>query len=184
MKRLILFILCLVFCFSAFAQELDSDYVFRASQAGDQYAKMNLSLNIPNKPSQLKIGGAGTLGYHYFITDSINIGGDIGFNYLTTVGENVFYFIPFFFKLGYQFNSGKIEIPVYIGVGGAAQNYIDKSYFGFAVKPEIGMYYRTSTEWSFGFLAGLYILPQWYKDKEYNYTGFITDISLGVRLHF
>ena len=46
------------------------------------------------------------------------------------------------------------------------------------------MYYRTSTEWSFGFLAGLYILPQWYKDKEYNYTGFITDISLGVRLHF
>ena len=99
MKRLILFMLCFTLCFSAFAQEIDSDYVFRASQAGDQYVKMNLSLNIPNKPSQLKIGGAGTLGYHYFVTDSINIGGDIGFNYLTTIGENVFYFIPFFFKV-------------------------------------------------------------------------------------
>ena len=109
MKRLILFMLCFTLCFSAFAKEIDSDYVFRASQAGDQYVKMNLSLNIPNKPSQLKIGGAGTLGYHYFVTDSINIGGDIGFNYLTTIGENVFYFIPFFFKVGYQFNSGKIE---------------------------------------------------------------------------
>ena len=95
MKRLILFMLCFTLCFSAFAQEIDSDYVFRASQAGDQYAHVNLSLNIPNKPEQLKLGGSGSLGYHYFITDNITLGGNISFSYLSTIGENFFYFIPF-----------------------------------------------------------------------------------------
>ena len=184
MKRFLLILLCLATCLCCFAQEIDSDYVFRASKAGDQYAKVNLSLNIPNKPAQLNFGGAGTLGYHYYVTDGLTLGGDIGFNYLTTVGENVFYFIPFLFKVGYQFNTKKIEVPLYLGFGGAVQNYIDRSYFGLAIKPEVGLYIRTSSEWSFGILGGLYILPQIYKDSKYNYTGFISDISLGVRYHF
>ena len=184
MKRLIFLILCLVASFGLFAQEIDSDYVFRASQKGDQYAKLNLSLNIPNKPEQLTFGGAGTLGYHVFLTDNFNLGGDVSFNYLKTIGNNVFYFIPFFLKAGYQFNTGKIEIPLYIGIGGAVQNYVDKSYFGLAIKPELGIYYRFSSEWSFGALAGLYILPQWFKNSDLNYTGFITDISASVRYHF
>ena len=90
MKRLILFMLCFTLCISAFAQEIDSDYVFRASQAGDQYAKINLALNLPNRPEQLNVGGSGTLGYHVFVTDNFNLGGDVGFNYLKTVGDNVF----------------------------------------------------------------------------------------------
>ena len=184
MKRLILFMLCFTLCFSAFAQEIDSDYVFRASQAGDQYAKMNLSLNIPNLPEQLKIGGSGSLAYQYFLTDNFNLGGEVGFNYTTTIGDHVFYYIPIFLKAGYQFNVGKFEIPFALGIGGAIQNYIDRSYFGFAVKPEIGIFYRTSSDWSFGFCGGVYVLPQWYKESKYNYTGIITDLSLSVRYHF
>jgi hypothetical protein len=102
MKRLIFLILCLVASFGLFAQEIDSDYVFRASQKGDQYAKLNLSLNIPNKPEQLTLGGAGTLGYHVFLTDSFNLGGDVSFNYLKTIGNNVFYFIPFCLTEGFE----------------------------------------------------------------------------------
>ena len=184
MKRFLVILICLATCFSVFAQEIDSDYVFRASQAGDQYAKVTLSLNIPNKPEQLKTGGAGTLGYHYFITDNFNIGGDIGFNYLTTVGKNVYYSIPFLLKVGYQFNSGSFEVPVYLGLGGTIQNYLDKSYFGLTIKPEVGVYYRVSSDWSFGVLGGVYIMPQTFKDKKYNYVGVITDISVGVRYHF
>ena len=184
MKRLILFMLCFTLCFSAFAQEIDSDYVFRASQAGDQYAHVNLSLNIPNKPEQLKLGGSGSLGYHYFITDNITLGGNISFSYLSTLGENFFYFIPFVFKAGYQINFGKIEMPINLGFGAAIQNYIDRSYFGLVFNPNIGAYYRTSADFSFGVSGGVYILPQWYKNKTYNYTGIITDISLSVRYHF
>lgn len=184
MKRLIFLILCLVASFGLFAQEIDSDYVFRASQKGDQYAKVSLSLNIPNQPTQLNYGGSGTLGYHYFITDNMNIGGDVGFNYLTTVGDNVYYFIPLLFKFGYQFNTAKFEIPLYLGIGAAIQNYIDRNYFGLAIKPEVGLFYRTSSDFSFGVMAGVYVMPQWYENSKYNYTGVITDISVSVRYHF
>lgn len=184
MKRLILFMLCFTLCISAFAQEIDSDYVFRASQAGDQYAKINLALNLPNRPEQLNVGGSGTLGYHVFVTDNFNLGGDVGFNYLKTVGDNVFYFIPILFKAGYQFNTGKFEIPLYLGIGGSIQNYIDRTYFGLTLKPEVGIYYRTSSDFSFGILAGVYVMPQWYKNTSHNYTGVITDLSLSVRYHF
>lgn len=184
MKRFIFFTLFFLACLGLYAQEIDSDYVFRASQPGDQYAKINLSLNIPNRPEQLKMGGSGTLGYHFFITDNFNIGGDVGFNYLTTIGDNVFYFIPILFKAGYQFNIGKFEIPLYLGIGGSIQNYIDRTYFGLTIKPEVGVYYRTSSDLSFGVLAGVYVIPQWYKNRDYNYVGVITDISLSVRYHF
>jgi hypothetical protein len=52
------------------------------------------------------------------------------------------------------------------------------------VKPEIGLYYRVSSDWSFGVLGGVYIMPQSFKDKKYNYVGIISDISVGVRYHF
>jgi hypothetical protein len=98
-----------------------------------------------------------------------------GRNYNTTVWRQFVLFPQ---------QTGKIEIPLYIGIGGAAQNYVDKSYFGLAIKPEVGFFYRFSSEWSFGALAGLYILPQWFRNSDYNYTGFITDISASVRYHF
>ncbi len=159
--------------------------VYEMNQKGDQFIALKLNLNIPYKPfEKLKVGGSGSLGYHHFIANDFTIGGNISFAYNQTLGSNVFYFVPFMVTATYQFEIGSWEIPVSFEVGGAIQNYINRTYFGLAIRPEIAGYYRFNQDWSFGLHTGVFVLPQWYSDPQYNYTGIIHDIGLSVRYHF
>lgn len=192
MKRILLFAFFSLMCItSIFAQDdsnttqnSDDNFVYKANQKGDQYAKLSLSVDLPIRPTQLNIGGSGSLGYGYAITDNIFVGGDVSFAYSTTIGSNVMYFIPFMARFTYQFVAGKFEFPLSLGFGGAIQSYIDRTYFGMILHPEIGAYYRFSSDWSFGLSAGAFIIPQIYKKSSNNYVGVISNISLGVKYHF
>ena len=197
MKRNIIFIAFLfaIFSVSLFAQDAikenpvieveDTEPTYKMNQAGEQYLGVKLDLNIPYRPlTKLKLGGSGSLGYHYYIFDNVTIGGNISFAYSTTIGNNVFYFVPFMFSVGYDFSVGNLEIPLNLEIGAAMQNYKDRTYFGLAVRPEVGFFYRYNHDWSIGVQTGLYILPQWYKNSEYNYTGLIHDVGLSARYHF
>ncbi|HZK20434.1 MAG TPA: hypothetical protein VFC68_06905 [Treponemataceae bacterium] len=197
MKRIFLF-LCtaLLLCTPFFAQDIDGPdtttqgiddtYVYKINQIGDQFIELGITIDVPIRPSasQLKTGGAGTIGYQRFIADSLAIGGNVSFAYSKTIGRNIFYFVPMMAKISYQFSTGKFEFPISLNIGGSFENYIGRSYFGLTIKPEIGAYWRYSSDWSFGLHSGVYIMPQWYKDSSDNYTGIITDIGLSVRYHF
>ncbi len=197
MKRNIVFIAFLFVIFSVplFAQEAneenpvivteDNEPTYMMNQAGEKYLGIKLDLNIPYRPfGNLKLGGSGSLGYHQFIFDNVSLGGNVSFAYATTIGGNVFYFVPFMLSAGYQFSLGRFEVPVNLEIGGAIQNYNERTYFGLAVRPEVGLFYRYHTDWSIGVQTGLYILPQWYSNPEYNYTGIIHDVGLSIRYHF
>ncbi|AEE16067.1 TP0733 family outer membrane beta-barrel protein [Treponema brennaborense] len=164
----------------------EDTFVYKMNQKGDQFIKIGLMLNVPFKPAiqQLHLGGSGTLGYMRFINSSFAVGGDASFAYMTTVGENIFTFIPLMLKVMYQPAFHKFEFPISFGIGGAFENYINDMYFGLVVKPEIGAFFRYSPSWSFGLNAGLYIMPQWCKDASKNYTGIIMDVALTARYHF
>ncbi|MFI3258442.1 MAG: hypothetical protein R3Y36_09115 [Spirochaetales bacterium] len=186
-------LLCLFVVSSLHAQETETPVIqteqetitYKMNQKGDQFIALKLDVNIPYRPFEnLKVGGSGSLGYHHFLTSEFTIGGNVSFAYTTTIGSNVFYFVPFMFTASYQFTAGKFEIPISLEIGGALQNYLDRTYFGLAVRPEIAAYYRYSPDWSFGIQTGVYILPQWYSNSEYNYTGIIQDVGLSVRYHF
>lgn len=164
--------------------EQGPDFIYKPNQQGDQFVRLNLALEAPVSPSQLRFGGTGTLSYGMFLTDNFNLSAKISFAYTTTIGSNIFYFIPFSLSAQYQFLVKNFEIPLSLDVGGAIESYIDRLYFGLVVKPEAGLFYRVSPDWSFGVYAGMFILPQWYSDKQYNKTGIISDIGLSVRYHF
>lgn len=159
---------------------------YKMNQKGDQFIKIGLMANIPFSPKipQLNVGGSGTLGYMRFLNGNIAVGGDATFAYMTTIGDNILTYIPLMAKVMYQFSVHKFEFPVSLGIGGAFQNYSADTYFGLAIKPEAGVFYRHSPGWSFGLGAGLYILPQWCKDSSKNRTGIIMDIALTARYHF
>ncbi len=195
MKRILIIfaVFCIFFSFPLVAQEAQEsseeeyteEFVYEVNQQGDQYISMKLNVSIPYKPfGNLFVGGSGSLGYHHFILDDLTIGGNVSFKYNSTIGSNVFYVVPLMFTASYQFDIGQWEVPVSLEIGGAFQNYIDRMYFGLAIRPEIAGYYRFSRDWSFGLHTGVYILPQWYSNPEYNYTGIIQDIGLSVRYHF
>jgi hypothetical protein len=162
------------------------DFVYRANQRGDQFLKINLMVDIPIRPDikHLQVGGTGTLSYMRFLNSNLMLGGELGFGYNVTVGSNVFTFVPMLFKASYQFTFKKFEFPVSLGVGMAFENYLTRTYFGPAFKPEIGAYWRVVPEWSFGIHYGMYFLPQFYSDTKYNYLGIIQDLGISGRYHF
>ena len=82
-----------------------------------------------------------------------------------------------------QYTIGKFEIPFILGFGGAIERHNSNSYFGMIIKPEIGLFYRFNADWSIGGTFGTSILPQWYKNPEYNYTGYIMNAGVSVRYH-
>lgn len=160
------------------------DFIYKPNQQGDQFVRLNVALEIPFRPKQLKIGGTGTLSYGIFLTENFNLSAKASFAYTTTLGSNIFYFIPVTVCAQYQMLFRNFEIPVSFEIGGAIESYIDRLYFGLVLKPEAGLFYRVSPDWSIGIYGGLYVLPQWYSDSKYNYTGVISDIGLSVRYHF
>ena len=162
----------------------DEEFIYKMNQKGDQFIKIGLMVNIPLHPAvnKLKVGGAGTLGYMRFLSSNLAVGGDASFSYMTTIGRNVFTCIPLMAKVMYQFTVNKLEFPITLGIGGAFQNYIGESYFGLIIKPEVGVFYRYSPDWSFGANVGWNMMPQWTKDS--SYFGVIMDIGATVRYHF
>ena len=165
--------------------DIQSDVVYKVNQPGDQFIILKLNVDIPYVPfGKLLVGGSGTLGYQRFIVSGLTLGGDVSFGYSQTLGKNVFYFVPILFRAGWQFSAGQFEFPLSIGIGGAFENYLNSSYFGLALHPDTAAFFRYDSSWSFGLHAGLYILPQWYKNTEFNRTGIIQDIGLTVRYHF
>lgn len=184
--------LCILCTLPLFAQDeflpnedSSEDIVYKMNEVGDQYMALKLNVIIPYRPfGNLKIGGSGSIGYERFITDGFTLGGDVSFAYMQTIGDNVFYIVPFMVMAGYQFSLGRFEIPISIGIGGTLQNYIDRTYFGLTIRPALAAYYRFTPDWSFGIHTNLYVLPQWYKNTDFNYVGLIHEIGLAARYHF
>ncbi len=167
------------------SEESEVTFDYRVLRQGDGYLNLNLALSLPILPSpQLKVGGAVAISYTYMLFDKLSFGGEACFSYNSTIGNNVLYFIPLLATVGYHPTFGNFEVSASLSLGGAFENYLDRSYFGLVVKPEVGVYYKFFSDWSIGLTAGLFILPQWYKDTSKNYTGLITDIRLGAKYIF
>lgn len=164
--------------------DFQEDFVYKMNQKGDQFINISLRLNVPLKPAptQLYVGGAGTIGYTRFINSVFALGGDISFAYSTTVGKNVFTYVPILFKVMYQPTVHQFEFPLTLGLGFAFENYNTETYFGFVAKPEVGAFYRFSPSWSFGLSTGITLMPQ--VAKQDFYMGVIFDTALTVRYHF
>jgi hypothetical protein len=165
-------------------QEAGNNYVFRLNQTGDSFLGIQLSVQIPLNVKNLYVGGAGGIMFSRYVTDYFALGGELDFSYETTVGSNVFYFIPVMVKGTFDIPVGKFEFSAALAVGFVFQSYINRNYYGLIVKPELGAFYRFSPTWSIGVTAAANIIPQWYTISANNRTGVILSTGACVRFHF
>lgn len=174
----------------------DVNYIINKTRAGDQCIKISLAVNIPTnfgnpwptKDGKLKMGGLGTIGYHYFLTDWFAVGADVGFGFNSTIGGNTFNFIPVVFCATVQPSIRNFEFPISIGIGMAYESYINKSYWpGLVIKPEVGVHYKLSQGWSVGCDVSYTVLPQlgntWGTGKKNTYGRFVT-VAACARYYF
>ena len=176
-----------------------SGFEFGTTLAGDQYIRISLGVDFPmNFPdfsslfqkdkSQLKIGGIGFLGYHYFITNNIALGVDVGFGFNVSIGSHVFNYVPVIFEGTYQFTKEKFEFPITAGIGFAWENFNSQHYFpGLVLKLGGGAHYRVTESWSLGLEASYMFMPQFcalYDKNAENRMGHYTTIDLVARYIF
>ena len=200
MKKFIA-ICCTVFLFSTavFSQEQDEDddrfaVEYRMNEPGDQFINIGLMVTFPlnfggdfplYREGQLSTGGAGTIGYHRFLTSWFAVGLDVSFGYNPTIGENMFTYVPFVFCVTVQPTIKKFEFPITMGIGAAVESYLNRTYFpGLTLKPEAGIFYRVTPSWSFGIKGNFMYLPQWYEDSENNDHGNFSSVVIAARYHF
>ena len=83
---------------------------YKMNEPGDQFINLGLMVTFPlnfggsfplYRDGNITTGGAGTLGYHRFITSNVALGLDVSFGYNPTIGENIFTYVPFVFCLQY-----------------------------------------------------------------------------------
>ena len=200
MKKFIA-ICCTVFLFSTavFSQEQDEDddrfaVEYRMNEPGDQFINIGLMVTFPlnfggdfplYREGQLSTGGAGTIGYHRFLTSWFAVGLDVSFGYNPTIGENMFTYVPFVFCFTVQPTIKKFEFPITMGIGAAVESYLNRTYFpGLTLKPEAGIFYRVTPSWSFGIKGNFMYLPQWYEDSENNDHGNFSSVVIAARYNF
>ena len=203
-RKTLSFFLLLLFFFSGldlFAQENDGedlpddgsvwiDIVSEPYSPGDTNFVLTLGVLIPayfsaidSNNHGISVGGTGSLAFNYFITSGFFVGGELSGMFGSSRRGNMLYIVPFGVKAGYQFLFGRFEFPVSLFVGAASQSYIEKNYFGIMLKPGASVFWRFNADWSFGFNAAWWFVPQWPKNG-YNVNGNFIELTLSARYNF
>ncbi len=171
--------------------ETELDY--QPIRKGDQFIKIDVGIGkglffiAPEgivTDTNLKLGGTASLGFSRFITNKIALGGEMSFSFNTTIGSNLYFYLPLTFKGTYELVYQRIHVPLSLGAGFAFQTHNHNNYFGPILKPEVGAYFQYNPEWTIGLITAWNCIPEIYDDPSYNRTGNILDVKAGIRYHF
>ena len=171
-------------------------YVYNTTRAGDQQLKITLGLGIPTSfgnplpggDGKVKLGGYGTFGYHFFLTDWFAVGADIGFGFNPTIAGHTFNHVPTVATATLQPSIGNFEFPITVGVGAAWETYNGETYWpGLVLLGEVGARYKISQSWGVGLDVSYKAMPQfarnWGTGEETTVGTFFT-VSLCANYYF
>jgi hypothetical protein len=163
---------------------------------GDQTFNISLGVTIPtvfinqdgdtlfSGPSNLLVGGTGSIGYNYFLGAHVFVGGEVQGMFAKSLSEHMFYMVPITARVGYQFVIQRFEFPFTLGLGIAPTKYEELSYMGFFMKPTASAFFRFNPDWSFGLNAAWWWSPQWTDNTAEDVYGNFMEITLSARFHF
>ncbi|MBQ9539108.1 MAG: hypothetical protein IJU95_07540 [Treponema sp.] len=169
-------------------------YVFNSTRAGDQQLKITVGLGVPLsfgnplEDGKMKLGGYGTFGYHFFLTDWFAVGADIGFGFNPTIAGHTFNHVPTIATATLQPSIGNFEFPISVGIGAAWETYNGETYWpGLIMVGEVGARYKITQSWGVGLDASYKMMPQfarnWNTGKETT-TGTFFTISACANYYF
>ncbi len=174
-------------------EQPDTELDYQPIRKGDQFIKIDVGISkglfylAPEgivTETNLKLGGTASLGFSRFITNKIALGGEMSFSFNTTIGSNLYFYLPLTFKGTYELVYRRIHVPLSLGAGFAFQTHNHNNYFGPILKPEVGVYFQYNPEWTIGLITAWNCIPQFYDNSSFNRTGNILDVKAGIRYHF
>jgi len=174
------------------------DYTTDLYTAGDQTFMISLGVIFPTvfvndgevwtSPEQHKfdppVGGNGSLAFNYYLSSHFFLGGEVGGMFSPTIAKNTVFTILLGARGGYQFNIWRFEFPITAAIGMFWQTYLNNGYYGLYLKGGLAVYFRASSDWSFGITSNWYWLPQRTEKSSQNVDGNFVDLMLSARYHF
>ena len=172
LKKLTFF--CLIFAILIINMNAQDDE-YEASDSmydlGDQVFTIRAGLFLPLffmsadysfYSTNLSLGGIGALEWSAFINSKITLGGELSGMFAFSPNDRVLYMIPLTFKAAYYFRKYPFEFPIYCGAGINLSTIGDSFHADFILKPGASVFWNFNQEWSFGFNAVYWWVPQIY----------------------
>jgi hypothetical protein len=181
------------------AQETDEEELFVPSYSlGDQTLEINLGMQIPLfffggpngvQPTNLTIGGLGSLAWGSYITNEFKLGIEVGGSFAFTPNSRALFVIPIVADAQYIFSAYPFEFPISIGVGTSIARLDDLVKVDPFLKTGGAFYWNYSSQWAFGANLKYWFIPQIYTDNspagsEATRFGNFLEFSLSALYHF
>jgi len=169
---------------------------------GDQTFTISVGMIFPvlfinyENPRQIidnnfNIPGGGALGisYNHFLSPNFFVGGEVSFNWNSTLARHMVFIVPVGLRAGWQFLFGRFEFPVSLVSGLAFHSYLRTNYTGFFARAAAGAFFRFNPDWSFGLNTEWSWYPQWVRsggvlNRTESVNGNIIGVTLSARYHF
>ncbi|MGM0431580.1 MAG: TP0733 family outer membrane beta-barrel protein [Spirochaetota bacterium] len=104
----------------------------------------------PISTGTMKVGGNASMGFEAFLDRNLSLGGEIGYSFSYAISNRLFTSVPLLAHINYYPVSGKIDIPLTLGIGAAYTKFDDKSFLGPVIRPEVGFIWNFSENWGLG----------------------------------
>jgi hypothetical protein len=163
---------------------------------GDQTLSINAGLFIPlflmptgtpllaGDPSQLTLGGVGSLSWAVYVAPQLRIGAEIGGSFTFSPNLNALLMLPVLAKASYVFPFYPFEIPITLALGMNVITYVDQHYFDFLVRPGASFYWILNSSWSFGLNVNYWFDMQFSPHPSESRTGNFLETSLSALYHY
>ncbi len=203
-SRLILAFVALCCATAPFAQDTSADAApdrrsslafveYSDYEKGDGIFAITLGTSVPlgfYDPNQASFrkpqsypGFAFSLSYLGLLNENWAIGGDLGGSFIGTIADRSLFIAPLSFRAGYLINLSPFAIMPSAGLGVAICSLGEYKHVDPLFKLGSSFYWRQNADMSYGLNIFANVIPQFYKDRSQNMTGFFLEATLSLAYH-
>jgi hypothetical protein len=139
--------------------ETDPAPTASAYALGDQVLSISLGPFIPlfflapngdTAPTQLTLGGTGSISWMAYVSGAVRVGAEIGGMFAFSPNMNVLLALPILARAQYVLTFYPFEVPLSLGLGMNIVKYQDLATIDLLIKPGISGLWIYDSKWSFG----------------------------------
>ncbi|NIZ18844.1 TP0733 family outer membrane beta-barrel protein [Entomospira culicis] len=110
--------------------------------------------------SSMKTGFSIGLGFDYYLSNNLKIGGSASFGSITNSSKNYSFLVPVVTRISWEFHTIRFDFPVGVDVGLLFNKYRTLFAINFLVRPHAGVFFNITRSWSIGIDTTFWIVPQ------------------------
>jgi hypothetical protein len=158
-------------------------------EKGDQMISLAAGTTIPlftfggdstTLESKYYAGGSFSIGYQYFLTHGLAIGGTLASSFNKTWGGRSLFIAPLSFRTAYWWNFRFFDLSVGIELGAYVSRVSGETMFGPFAKAGGGIYWRLTNDWSLGFQTYYWFVPEIHTGSYADLTRFGNIMEAGI----